>query len=147
MEGTTLKIKGKCYTRDNLHQLPEEVSAFASTSKSTDSAIGFFGELNPLSNFHGCSFEWNGITFHSSEQFIQFQKAMLFKDIKTADLIMKCNTALECKQMATNVINFSSNEWNQKAKELCKPGIKCKFQQNPSLAATLLETGDKTLFV
>ena len=145
MEGTTLKIKGKCYTRENLHQLPEEVSAFASTSKSNDNTLGFFGELNPLSNFHVCCFEWNGIRFHSSEQFIQYQKAMLFKDQKTADLIMKCTTAWECKQMATSVLNFSANEWNSKAKELCKPGIRCKFQQNPSLATTLLKTEDKML--
>ena len=118
MEGTTLKIKGKHYTRENLHQLPEEISAFASTSKSNDNTLGFFGELNPLSNFHVCFFEWNGIRFHSSEQFIQYQKAMLFKDRKTADLIMKCTTALECKQMASSVLNFSSMEWNSKAKEL-----------------------------
>ena len=136
MEGTTLKIKGKHYTRENLHQLPEEISAFASTSKSNDNTLGFFGELNPLSNFDVCSFEWNGIRFHSSEQFIQYQKAMLFKDQKTADLIMKCTTALECKQMASSVLNFSLSEWNSKAKELCKPGIKCKFQQNASLATT-----------
>ena len=145
MEGTTLKIKGKHYTRENLHQLPEEISAFASTSKSNENTLGFFGELNPLSNFHLCFFEWNGIRFHSSEQFIQYQKAMLFKDQKTADLIMKCTTALECKQMASSVLNFSSMEWNSKAKELCKPGIKCKFQQNASLATSLIETGDKLL--
>ena len=145
MEGTTLKIKGKRYTRDNIHQLPEEVSAFASTSKSNDNVIGFFGELNPLSNFHDGSFEWNDIRFHSSEQFIQYQKATLFKDVKTADLIMKCSTALECKQMATNVVNFNNDDWNSKAKELCKPGIKCKFQQNPTLASALLNTGDKYL--
>ena len=145
MEGITLKIKGKRYTRENIHQLPEEVSAFASTSKSNDNVIGFFGELNPLSNFHDGSFEWNDIRFHSSEQYIQYQKATLFKDIKTADLIMKCSTALECKQMATNVVNFNNDDWNSKAKELCKPGIKCKFQQKPSLASALLNTGDKYL--
>ena len=145
MEGTTLKIKGKYYTRENLHQLPEDVSAFASTSKSNDNTLGFFGELNPLSNFHVCNFEWGGIRFHSSEQFIQYQKAMLFKDHRTSELIMKCTTALECKQMASNVLKFSPSEWNSKAKELCKPGIKCKFQQNPTLATALLETGDKML--
>ena len=47
--------------------------------------------------------------------------------------------------MASSVLNFSSTEWNSKAKELCKPGIKCKFQQNASLATTLIETGDKLL--
>ena len=70
---------------------------------------------------------------------------MLFKDQRTADLILKCTTALECKQMATNVLKFSPSEWYSKVKELCKPGIKCKFQQNPSLATALLETGDKML--
>ena len=145
IDGTTLKIKVKRYTRENLHQLPEEVSAFASTSKSNDNVIVFFGELNPLSNFHDGSFEWNDVQFHSSEQFIQYQKAILFKDIKTADLIMKCSTALERKQIATNVVNFNNDEWNSKAKELCKLGIKCKFQQNRSLASALLNTGDKYL--
>ena len=58
---------------------------------------------------------------------------------------MKCSTALECKQMATNVVNFNNDDWNSKAKELCKPGIKCKFQQKPSLASALLNTGDKYL--
>ena len=56
MEGTALKIKGKRYTRENLHQLLEEISAFASTSKSNVNTLGFFGELNPLSNFHVCFF-------------------------------------------------------------------------------------------
>ena len=43
---------------------------------------------------------------------------MLFKDIKTADINLKCNTGLECKQTATNIVNYFTEEWNSKAKEL-----------------------------
>ena len=39
----------------------------------------------------------------------------------------------------------NTSEWNKWAKELCFPGILCKFQQNPGLAAFLKNTGDKTL--
>ena len=41
--------------------------------------------------------------------------------------------------------NCNIQEWNKKAKELCFPGILCKFQQNAGLAAFLKNTGDKTL--
>ena len=37
------------------------------------------------------------------------------------------------------------DEWNEKAKELCKEGLRAKFAQNPYLLDILLETGDKTL--
>ena len=43
------------------------------------------------------------------------------------------------------VKNCNTQEWNKKAKELCFPGILCKFQQNSGLAAFLKNTGEKTL--
>ena len=78
MDGSTLVIQGKKYTRTNVHQLPEKISGFNCTSKSDDETICFFGELNPFSNFHPCSFEVAGIKYHSSEQFIQHMKARFF---------------------------------------------------------------------
>ena len=44
-------INGKDYTMNNLHELPDDINAFKVTSKENDDAIGFFGEINPLSNF------------------------------------------------------------------------------------------------
>ena len=52
MEEDHLIIKGKTFTRDNISDLPEEISAFRVTGKEDDTTVGFFGELNPLSNFH-----------------------------------------------------------------------------------------------
>ena len=52
MEEDHLIIKGKTFTRDNISDLPLEISAFRVTGKEDDTTVGFFGELNPLSNFH-----------------------------------------------------------------------------------------------
>ena len=79
MDGSTLVIKGRNYTSNNLHLLPLEINGYSATSKDDPEGnmIGFFGELNPLSNFHPASFTINGNTYHSCEQFIQNQKIAL----------------------------------------------------------------------
>ena len=76
MEGTTLKIKGKRYTRENLHQLSEEISAFASTSKSNDNTLGFFGELKSPIKISMCVF-LNGMAsdFIAVSKFISVSKS------------------------------------------------------------------------
>ena len=82
LDGNQLIIKGRSYTTHNLNQLPESLSGFASTTKTDTSSIGFFGELNIFSNFHPAIFTPHDITFHSSEQYIQYQKSKLFRDTK-----------------------------------------------------------------
>ena len=52
LEGDHLLIKGKHYTCDNIDELPEDLSGYKITSKEDSDTVGFFGELNPLSNFH-----------------------------------------------------------------------------------------------
>ena len=50
LEGDWLVIHGKRFSLENLHNLPKELDVFKITSKSNNNTIGFFGELNPLSN-------------------------------------------------------------------------------------------------
>ena len=80
-----------------LNQLPDELNSFKVTSKENPSTIGFFGEINPLSNFYPASFTHDGLQYISSEQFIQARKAQYFGDIDTHSKIMGCSTSLECK--------------------------------------------------
>ena len=145
MEGNNLIIKGKTYTVDNLTSLPEEINGYNSTSKHDRSSIGFFGELNPMSNFHRCHFEVNGKTYHSTEQYIQSEKASYFKDDHTANKIMEASTPIECKQLAREIDNFDFDRWKQVAKETCYPGIRAKFLQNHNLSNILKSTGSQTL--
>ena len=65
IEGDKVILRGKEYIVETIGTLPEEVNGFRVSSKTDGSIFAFFGELNPLSNFHPCEFEHNGIIFHS----------------------------------------------------------------------------------
>ena len=145
LDGGDLVILGRRYNTTNLHALPAPLSGFNATSNSNDDIIGFFGELNPLSNFHHAPFTCNGSLYHCSEQYIQHTKAKYFEDEGTASSIMAATTAAECKQISKDIRGYDRDSWLGNAKILCTPGILAKFEQNPLLSTTLLQTGDKTI--
>ena len=145
MEGPHLVLDGKHFYRGNLHILPAELDPFDVTSKTDRNTIAFFGELNTLSNFHEAKFICDGEEFHCSEQYIQWKKAVYFKDRITEKRILNGTDALDCKEAARDIKNFNKTEWDTKAEELCYEGIKQKFEQNPHLKEALMDTGNKTL--
>ena len=145
MEGNKLIVKGKTYTTKNMHTLPSGLSTYEVSSRTSDNSIGFFGELSPYSNFHPSPFLLDGIYFHSAEQYIQYQKAMLFSDMKIASDILSTTDALTCKKLSIQIEGYTSDLWNTKAKHICERGIMAKFQQNHKLQCQLLSTGNKKL--
>ena len=146
MENDKVVIKSKHYGLENLDELPANLETFTITSKENQDIIGFFGELNPLSNFHPASFTVGEKTYHCSEQFIQESKALFFNDQESAKKIMDTTTALECKSIGHNIANFDEDSWNSSAKEICAKGINEKFLQNQDLLNILLtRTGAKTI--
>ena len=145
LDGGDLVILGRRYNTTNLHALPAPLSGFNATSNSNDDTIGFFGELNPLSNFHHAPFTCNGTLYHCSEQYIQHTKAKYFEDEGIASSIMAATTAVECKYISKDIRGYDRDSWLGNAKILCTPGLLAKFEQNPLLSSTLLQTGDKTI--
>ena len=145
MENDTIVIKGKHYNINNLHQLPAEINGFEATIKKKDGVTCYFGELNPLSNFHPAKISYEGHIYHSSEQLIQHKKAQLFGDEIAEAQILATNTALESKSEARNVRNYDQKTWEDSAKELCYDGIKLKFTQHQWLANLLISTNDDIL--
>ena len=146
MEDDRLVINGKHHTIENLDQLPEKLNVFNITSCSNETTIGFFGELNPLSNFHKANFVCDNIQYHCSEQYIQHRKADYFGDRISSNKILNSTTALECKQISAGIRNYDKRQWEKIAKNICKPGLKSKFSQNPGLADILLKcTEDKQI--
>ena len=145
LDGTDLIIRGKRYSFENLFELPQNLNPEVVSSRQDAMHYGFFGEFNPLSNFHPAVFTCNGTQYCHTKQFIQATKAALAKDIESLDAILSSTSALKCKELGRSIQNCNIQEWNNKAKELCYPGLLCKFQQNPGLVAFLKSTGDKTL--
>ena len=106
MEKDQVVIDGKRYGLRNLHQLPSDLSTFKCTSEESEDCVGFFGELKELSNFHPCKFKVNGITYSSSEQWIQHCKARYFKDNISMAQIMSTENALESKLLVRNIAGY-----------------------------------------
>ena len=105
MDGGELIIKGLTYTTKTLHKLPVALSGFHVSGKSDETTYGFFGELHPFSNFHPCKFVMGDHLFNSSEQFIQHQKAILFKDHVTAEqiLTLTCDSGKTMPRTSVNL--------------------------------------------
>ena len=88
----------------------------------------------------------DGVEYISSEQYIQACKAKYFGDSDTLGKILGSTTSIECKEISRNIRNYDDNKWEQVAGNLCHPGIRAKFVQNPIVLNTLLtKTGDKRI--
>lgn len=110
-----------------------------------EKVVGFFGPRDfygVFSNFYPAPFRIDGRQFWCTEQYIMFQKAMLFGDTDIATEIMFEQDPLKCKRLGRKVRHFDSAMWEQKCEDLVFPGMLAKFQQNPECRAILLETGD-----
>ena len=129
MEKDQVVIDGRRYGLRNLHQLPSDISTLKCTSEELEGCVGFFGELNELSNFHPSKFKINGITYSSSEQWIQHCKARYFKDNITTAQIMSTENALESKLLARDIAGYDEWKWKDVAYQECHKGIFEKFDQ------------------
>ena len=139
-------INRRKYGTENLHQLPSEIDVFEIASKTDADCVGFFGVLNPLSNFYESRFTVGGTEYILSEQHIQAQKALLFNDTACYNKIMGATNSLDCKNAARLVRNYDRSKWEASAGPICKEGLKAKFNQNPYLLDTLVnKTGNKEL--
>ena len=146
LEESTLTIRGRKFTLNNLEQLPDQLNAFKYTSKTDDTTVGFFGAINPLSNFHPAPFSLHSVDYISSEQYIQAKKAEFFNDQTCLGNILSSTTSLDCKVQAKNIKGYEQSKWEEVAEEKCSPGIHAKFEQNLHLLETLIEkTGSKKI--
>ena len=146
LEMDELVINSRHFRVNTLSQLPENLNPFKITTEEDIDSIGFFGAINPLSNFYECNFTVEGESYISTEQFIQATKAQYFRDQQACDRIMVCTNSLDCKNEGGYVRNYNRDNWEKVAKEKCRPGIRAKFQQNPDIMAVLIDkTGNKTI--
>ena len=140
-----LVINGITYTVHNLHQLPIELAPYKAAQKVDETTIGFSGELSPWSNLHKSPFELNGQSFDTAEHWIQYTKSKLFGDTTTSELILNSENAREAKKLGYKIQGYEPATWHEKGYELCFPGIKAKFHQNPNLLEMLKTTTPKVL--
>lgn len=151
------EIKGQEYYRLNrkvssVHRLEGVETNFQFNTSCSNELLKdfdefyFFWETNsPFSQWHKCSFKAFGIDFNTAEQYMMFQKALLFNDEKTADKILKTKNQREQKMLGREVVNFDDKIWKDNARRIVYEANRYKFLQNDNLKLELLETGEKLL--
>lgn len=85
----------------------------------------------------------NGVTYITCEQFMMAHKALLFKDKKAYDLIMKTSNPKKCKEYGREVENFDKEIWDEYAKLIVYVGNYYKYTQNEELKNLMYKYEDK----
>lgn len=104
-----------------------------------DESYGF------LSNWYLSDFTVDGIKFSSMEQYMMYQKAVMFKDKDIASQILKTNDVARIKDFGRQVSNYNDSVWNGMRQIVIYKGLLEKFRQNEKLKKALLDTGDDIL--
>lgn len=104
-----------------------------------DESYGF------LSNWYLSDFTVDGIKFSSMEQYMMYQKAVVFKDKDIASQILKTNDVARIKDFGKQVSNYNDTVWNGMRQIVIYKGLLEKFRQNEKLKKALLDTGDDIL--
>ena len=76
---------------------------------------------------------------------MMYKKALLFKDLAKAKLILQSENPRVQKQLGREVENFVEQIWNEEAMKIVFAGNYAKFSQNSNLKNALLETGQTVL--
>lgn len=98
-----------------------------------------------LSNWYLADFSVNSIQYSSMEQYMMYQKALLFNDMEIAGKILNTTNVGKIKALGRTVKNYEDIIWNGTRQIIVYKGLFEKFQQNIELKEKLLETQDNIL--
>ncbi len=115
----------------------------------TDSkVIGFYHEYDKygcFSNWYPAEFDYAGIHYVHSEQFMMYQKTAMFSRFDLCEQILKTSDPLKCKHIAKQFPEYNDNVWEKTCRTVVKRGVKAKFLQNKDILSVLLATGNAIL--
>lgn len=114
--------------------------------KSNDELILFWRSKSSFSNWNlRYPFTHNGIIFNCSEQYMMYQKAVLFNDTITAKRILNASHPYDQKKLGREVRDYVEEIWAEERVQIMVEGLLCKFSQNEEAKKELLSTGNKII--
>ena len=141
-----LYINGRWYTKDTIDKLPPEINLQSLFTKSENGVTLFCSKYSPLSNLYSESdFTIDGETYCSSEQYIQWRKAMLFNDEISAARIKAERNPYAIMGLGKKVKDFKLPTWKKECPSILKTACAAKIQQVPIARKALIETGDNVI--
>ena len=129
-----------------LSGLGDNADYFCKNPREHDKGYTFFWEnSSPFSQWHKSDFRALGIGFNSAEQYMMFQKAILFNDYETAEKILDTRNVRTQKELGRQVKGFGNGLWTVNCRRIVYEANKYKFSQNRQLLDELLATRGTTL--
>lgn len=141
-----LVVNGKCYTADNLFDIPKAFNPLYIFTPCTANKVAFYTSLSPLSNHFPSPLQIDGIRYNCVEQYFMCQKALLFNDKVAENLILHTNNPARQKFLGRKIKNFDKKVWDQHVPEVLWKGLLAKFQQNINCLTFLRNTENRQLY-
>ena len=111
--------------------------------------IGFHREYEEngcFCNWYPAEFDYAGRHYLHSEQFMMYQKVMMFGQTELGEEIMRTPDPEQCKILGREFFDgFDAALWKKTRFTVVKRGIRAKFSQNPQMMEVLLATGNAIL--
>ena len=98
-----------------------------------------------LSQWYKSDFIIDDVKYCCMEQYMMAEKAKLFNDSETLNLIMDETDQKTIKYLGRMVKNFNSNIWDENKYNIVLKGNFAKFSQNNNLKDFLLSTNDSII--
>lgn len=98
-----------------------------------------------LSQWYPCTFNVDNVWYHTAEQYMMAQKAILFNDMTVYKKIMNSNHPAEYKKLGRMIHNFDEEIWNSRKSDIVIKGNTAKFSQNEDLKEYLIKTDGRIL--
>lgn len=106
----------------------------------------------PFSQWYPCYFNVDGVDYNCAEQYMMAEKAKLFSDNETFEMIMDAEDAATQKKLGRVVQGFDKGRWEEdedngrpRCWNIVYRGNLAKFTQNAHLLDELLATKGTTL--
>ena len=109
----------------------------------TRSGLVYSGPSAILSHLYKATFTIDDMPYNSVEQKLQYEKAMMAKDLQSAELIMNTNDTWRIKQIGDKV--KVTQEYIDNRLHIARIGNEAKYRDNPDLMDVLLDTGELIL--
>ncbi len=108
------------------------------------SADGSIGK-ECFSQWYECNFTVDGVLYHTAEQYMMAQKAILFGDGEVYNEIMNASHPNQYKALGRKIKNFNEKIWHENRTDIVIRGNFAKFSQNPEIRDFLVNTGSRVI--
>ena len=108
-------------------------------------AVFFHNPTEPdgyLSNWFLSVFTVDGVKYSSMEQYIMYQKCILFGDKSSAEAVLATDDPKAQQEIGRQASGYVNSVWAGRRQLIAVHGLLAKFSQNEELKKKLLDTGD-----